>query len=77
MTQDFDAIYEHGAFRPLEAIVPQLAEGQQVRMSLQTNASHDTLALAAGVYDGLSERDIDEVEKISLDRTSFFAGPSP
>jgi predicted DNA-binding antitoxin AbrB/MazE fold protein len=77
MTQMFDAVYEHGAFRPVGALVPPLAEGQQVRVTLEIDAPEDVLALAAKVYDGLSERDIAEVEKIALDRSSFFAGPNP
>ncbi len=35
MTQAFDAIYEHGAFRPVGANIPPLAEGQQVRVTLE------------------------------------------
>jgi hypothetical protein len=33
---------------------------------------NDILALAEQVYDGLSEEEIDDVERISLDRRMFF-----
>ena len=32
----------------------------------------DLLGLAGQVYEGLSDKDIDEVESIALDRSSFF-----
>jgi len=77
MTHVIDAVYEHGALRPLEAVVPPLAEGQQVRVALEVESPDDILALAAKVYDGLSEGDVAEVEKIALDRSSFLAGVKP
>ena len=35
MAQVIDAVYEHGTFRPLEAIAPPLPEGQQVRVTVE------------------------------------------
>lgn len=35
-------------------------------------APNDVLALAGQVYAGLSEEEIDEVERIALDRRPFF-----
>jgi len=35
-------------------------------------ANGDLLGLAGQVYEGLSDKDIDEVESIALDRSSFF-----
>jgi predicted DNA-binding antitoxin AbrB/MazE fold protein len=75
MTQVFDAIYEHGTFRPLGAIGPGLTEGQQVRVTLEVDTPDDILTLAAKVYDGLTDTEIAAVEKIALDRSSFFARP--
>jgi predicted DNA-binding antitoxin AbrB/MazE fold protein len=74
MTQVIDAVYEKGAFRPLVAIEPALAEGQQVRVTVETDTTNMILALAASVYDGLSKDDIADVERIALDRSSFFMG---
>jgi len=50
-----------------------LRDGQHVRLTVETEAeSEDVLALAGQVYDGLSEEDVDDVERIALDRRSFF-----
>ena len=77
MTQTIDAIYENGAFRPLAYPPPQFAEGQQVRIVVETNTPDEILAMAKEVYAGLSEQDVRQVEQIALDRSSFFAGREP
>ncbi len=73
MTQTLDAIYENGTFRPLKT--PQLTEGQRVQLVIQTPSPmmpDDILAIAASVYQGLSESEIQDVEQIALDRTNFL-----
>ncbi len=47
MTQVFDAVYEHGAFRPLGALVPLLAEGQQVRVILEIEQEASAMTFEA------------------------------
>jgi predicted DNA-binding antitoxin AbrB/MazE fold protein len=72
--QTFKAIYENGVFRPLEK--PELAEGQSVQLIVKaTNyfTPQEMLQLAAEVYEGLSETDVDEIEEIALNRDFFFA----
>ncbi len=50
-----------------------LSEGQQVRITVDTEATpDDVLALAEQVYAGLSEEEIDAIERIALDRDTFF-----
>lgn len=50
-----------------------LSEGQQVRITVDTEATpDDVLALAEQVYAGLSEKEIDAIERIALDRDTFF-----
>lgn len=39
MTRVLDAIYEHGAFRPLEPPDPGLADGERVRITIESAAS--------------------------------------
>ena len=73
MTLVYEAIYENGIFRPLTMPAPGLAEGQQVRLVVETQPADDLLALAARVYEGLSEQDVDDVERVALDRSAFFA----
>ena len=69
MQQTLEAVYENGVFRPLEKI--EMAEGQQVRLIVET-LPEDLLELAAQVYEGLSDKEIDEIEQIALDRRPFF-----
>ena len=73
MKQTVDAVYEKGVFKPLKS--PKLPEGQHVRLEIETppaKRSDDLLELAAKVYEGLSDKQIDEIEKIALDRRDFF-----
>jgi len=52
----------------------QLFEGQKVRLIIEPPAQSATspLDLAAQVYEGLSDNQIDEIERIALDRDDFF-----
>jgi predicted DNA-binding antitoxin AbrB/MazE fold protein len=70
--QRYDAVFENGVFRPLTAPPAELTEGQQVRLIVETARAEDMLELAARVYQGLSDEQIDEVERIALDRRDFF-----
>lgn len=72
--QTLKAIYENGVFRPLEK--PKLAEGQSVQLTIDnTNpfSPQEMLQLAAEVYEGLSETDVDEIEEIALKRDYIFS----
>jgi predicted DNA-binding antitoxin AbrB/MazE fold protein len=67
----FDAIYENGVFRPLSPIV--IKEGERVHIVIEPpRHGNDILSLAFQVYEGLSEDDIKQIEKITLDRRDFF-----
>ena len=75
MKQTVEAVYENGVFRPLRST--GLSEGQHVRLEIETppeESCDDLLELAGRVYDGLSDDQIDEIEKIVLDRNDFFGG---
>ncbi len=65
-----DAVYEHGNLRLLEPV--DLEEGQRVRVELDTD--EDPLEVLAGAYDGLSERQIQEIEDAILNRRPLFGG---
>lgn len=67
-----DAVYENGAFRPLRPDAVGVPEGQLVRITIDDQGESEALRLAVQVFDGLSEEDIDEVERIALDRSVFF-----
>ena len=73
MTQTVEAVYQNGAFRLVQPEDVPLREGQNVRLTIETEeGKNDVLALAAEVYKGLSEEEISKVEKITFDRKEFF-----
>jgi predicted DNA-binding antitoxin AbrB/MazE fold protein len=73
MEQVLEAIFESGTFRLLEPSAVTLVDGQHVWLTVETEGTPGcVLALAEHLYDGLSEEEIDEVERISLDRSTFF-----
>jgi predicted DNA-binding antitoxin AbrB/MazE fold protein len=74
MTQTLDAVFEDGSFKPVDNGSLPFSEGQRVKLTVElpTEMKEDLLGLAGQVYDGLSDKDIDEVESIALDRSNFF-----
>lgn len=68
-----DAIDEKGAFRPLQTGPVAISESQQVQITVDDGHVTNQLQLAASVYEGLSEDEIGEIERIALDRKRFFA----
>lgn len=72
MTQTIDAIFENGTFRPLNPDQVAIAEGERVRISVSAPADPPALESALSVYDGLTEDEIAEVERVALDRSRFF-----
>jgi predicted DNA-binding antitoxin AbrB/MazE fold protein len=79
MQQVIDAIFEQGAFKVLNPSILQLAEGQQVKLVIEelTLPPDNPLALLTGMYEGLSEEEIDEIERIILNRRDFFGKDLP
>ena len=74
MQQTVEAIYESGGFRLIDPADLQLFEGQKVRLIIEPpdQSATNPLDLAAQVYEGLSESQIEEIEQIALDRDDFF-----
>ncbi|HHP7245359.1 MAG TPA: antitoxin family protein [Elainellaceae cyanobacterium] len=73
MQQIVEAVYENGIFRPLK--IPELSEGQEVQLIIQSKNKiqpDQMLKLASEVYQGFSDKQIEEIEEIALDRRSFF-----
>ncbi len=70
MKHSVDAVYEHGSLKLLEPV--DLQEGQHVRVDLHTEEAEDPLEILAGAYDGLSEREMEEVEDAILNRRPLF-----
>ncbi len=71
MTQTCEAVFENGVFKPIN-LPTAVTEGQRVRLIVEAAGPEDILDLAARVYEGLSDEQITEVEKIALDRRDFF-----
>ena len=72
MKATVEAIFEDGVFKPVER--PEIREGERVQLTVQTAAKaerEDPLELAACVYRGLRPEDIDEIERVTLDRAPF------
>ena len=73
--KNFEAVFENGVLRPLANL--QLREGESVKLIVENDSTltpEEMLQLAAQVYEGLSEQDIDEIEKIACeggDRENF------
>ncbi|MEI6421795.1 MAG: antitoxin AF2212-like protein [Lentisphaerota bacterium] len=70
------AIYEKGAFFPLKRF-RGLREGAKVHITVASekprpNRADDILNTAFSVFEGLSGSDINEIEKVALDRKAMF-----
>lgn len=62
------AVYEGGKFRLLEPSQVELNEGQVKIMVESESTPEDIIALAGCVYAGLSEEDMNDIERIALER---------
>lgn len=70
-TETIEAIYEHGGFRLITPVKLKLAEGQKVHLVVEPiEKPVDILALAARVYEGLTDDQIDSIERQR--REDFF-----
>lgn len=77
MTQTIEAIYQNGMFKPLNPISESITEGEKVKLIVEVEEVNSIMQLAENFYEGLSEEDIDEIEKIALDRSNFFGDRKP
>lgn len=74
MTQTIEAIYQNGIFKPLKPVSDEIEEGETVEIIIKDKrlSPDEMLELAGKVYEGLSDEDIEEIERIALDRSNFF-----
>ena len=74
MMQTIEAIYQNGMFKPLKPFSVEIEEGEKVKLLVETEKEvvNPIMKLAENFYEGLPEEDIDEIEKIALDRSNFF-----
>lgn len=76
MTQTIEAIYQNGIFKPLNPVSEEIAEGEKVKLVVEIKSENEEenpiMKLAENFYEGLSQEDIEEIERIALDRSNFF-----
>ena len=77
MTQTIEAIYQDGMFKPLNPISESISEGEKVKLVVEIEEANPIMKLAENFYEGLSEEDVDEIERIALDRSNFFGDRKP
>ncbi len=72
--QTIEVIYQNGMFKPLNPIPDEIKEGEKMEIIVKDKklSPDEMLQLAGKVYEGLSDEDINEIEKIALDRSNFF-----
>lgn len=77
MKATIEAVFEDGVFKPVQR--PEIPEGEHVQLTVETTAGtgEDPLELAARVYRGLQPEEIDEIERMALDRSHFFTSARP
>jgi len=70
--QSIDAVYEKGIFKPVKQTEINIPEGKKVKIIIDTEEnSEDLLKQITSIYDGMTEEEIEEIEKIALDRSNF------
>lgn len=68
-----EAVFQDGVLRPAQPL--ELSEGDRVRLTIErvTQASPDEiLRLARQVYEGLSQKDIADIEEMARHRALFL-----
>ena len=78
MSIHVEAVYEQGVFRPLTRL--SLADGQHVSLDVVPTRHHDAGKLTelpewCKVFDGMTDEEFAELEKIILDRSNFMRPP--
>lgn len=68
MVETVIAVCENGILKPLDEI--HVINGKKVKLTIETD--DEILNLATSVYEGLSDKEINEVEKIAFERKDLF-----
>lgn len=71
MPKTVEAIFEEGVLKPILPL--DIPEHKKVKLIIEEEPgeSFDILSLASMVYNGLSSKDIEEIENLALDRSRF------
>ena len=76
MIEICEAVFENGIFRPVAPAGLSFVDGQHVRLIAETSSPEDILRLAAQVYDGLPEQQVNDIEQAAFNRSAFFTSPT-
>lgn len=71
MPKTIEAIFEEGVLKPVSPL--DIPEHKKVTLTIEDELEgpSDILSLASLVYNGLSPKDIEDIEKAALDRSHF------
>lgn len=71
MPKTVEAIFEDGVLKPISPL--NISEHKKVKLVIEDESLEpfDVLSLASMVYNGLTPEDIEEIEKLALDRSRF------
>ena len=71
MPKTIEAVFERGVLIPVSPL--NISEHKKVTLTIEDEPikSADILSLSSIVYNGLSPEDIEEIEKLALDRSGF------
>jgi predicted DNA-binding antitoxin AbrB/MazE fold protein len=73
MTKRIRAVYRDGALHPAEPL--DLPDGTVVWLDITPLTPEERLEEATRLYEGLSDEEIAEIERIILDRSNFMRPP--
>ncbi|MFH0821283.1 MAG: hypothetical protein V2B18_00905 [Pseudomonadota bacterium] len=74
-TETVEAVCGHGTFRLVAPLNLRLAEAGEVSLIVEPIERPEEIpALAAGLYEGLTEDEIDSIEGVAPPRADFFGG---
>jgi len=76
---EIDAVFDNGTFIPIGDQAITLSQGQRVKLIVETSPErqNEVIELITKVYDGLTDSEIEEIEKITLTRNAFFSSEIP
>ncbi len=71
MPKTIEAVFERGVLIPVSPL--NISEHKKVTLTIEDEPvkSADILSLLSMVYNGLSPEDIEDIEKLALDRSGF------
>jgi predicted DNA-binding antitoxin AbrB/MazE fold protein len=73
MTERVTVRYQNGVFVPLDPIdLPEQEYVIDIDVPHASSEGHSALVAWQAVYEGLSPEELDEVERLILDRTDFM-----